>query len=80
MSVFDLITDLPPFSPLILDGPGQWKGHRVVLRDLTSMVHLNPIENCVTHPQMPTGSLFLFSSSFCKFTETVKFHSHNPKT
>ncbi len=35
MNVSDLITDLTQCSPLIFDGPGQWKGHRVVLQDLT---------------------------------------------
>lgn len=67
MSVSDLITDLPLCSPLISDGPGQWKGHRVVLRDLTqndSMVHLNLIENYVTHSQMPTGSFLYFEALF----------------
>lgn len=70
MSVFDLITDLPPCSPLIFDGPGQWKGHRVVLWDLTendSMVCLNPIENCVTHTQMPTEG-FLHCQALCGLT------------
>lgn len=63
MSVSDLITDLPLCSPLIFDGSGQWKGHRVVLWDLTqndSMVRLNPIENSVTHSQMPTEVSFIF--------------------
>lgn len=63
MSVSDSITDLPPCSPLIFDGSGQWRGHRVVLWDLTkndSMVYLNPIENCVTHSEIPTGGFLNF--------------------
>lgn len=73
MSVSDLITDLPPCSPLIFDGPGQWKGHRVVLRDLAqndSMVCLNPIENYVSHSQMPTGSFLDFQAPDIKLTQT----------
>lgn len=78
MSVSDLITDLPLCSPLIFDGPGQWKGHRVVLQDLTqndSMLHLNPIENCVTHSQMPTGSFIYFQARFdCKKKEIIHIY------
>lgn len=63
MSVSDSITDLPPCSPLIFDGSGQWRGHRVVLWDLTkndSMVYLNLVENCVTHSEIPTGGFLNF--------------------
>lgn len=66
MSVSDSITDLPSCSPLIFDGAGWWRGHRVVLWDLNkndSMVYLNPIENCVTHSTIPTGSFLNFSSA-----------------
>ena len=67
MSVSDLITDLPSCSPLISDGPGQWKGHGVVRWDLTkndSKLCLNPIENGVTHSQKLIRRCLYFSCSF----------------
>lgn len=71
MSVSDLITDLPPCSPLISDGFGHWKGHGVVLRELTqidSVAHANPISNCVSHSQMLISSLL-----FCKIGAGIAF-------
>lgn len=79
MSVSDLITDLPPCSPLIFDGPGQWKGHRVVLRDLAqndSMVCLNPIENCVSHITNAYWEFPLFPSSWFQ-ADADKRQQHN---
>lgn len=71
MSVSDLITDLPPCSPLISDGFGHWKGHGVVLWELTqidSVAHANPISNCVSHSQMLISSLL-----FCKIGAGIAF-------
>lgn len=75
MSVSDLITGLPLCSPLISDGPGQWKGHRVVLQDLTqndSVVHVNPTNNCIFHSQMPTGSFPYFQDVFDGRRKVIK--------
>lgn len=82
MSGFDLITDLPLCLPLISDGRGQWKGHRVVLRDLTqndSTIHLNLIENGVTHRLANTYWGFPLLDCILR-TKDKKYSSHNPRS
>lgn len=71
MKVSDLITDLPPCSPLIFDGPGEWRGHRVVRWDLTQnhlMVYLNPVGNCVI--QVPTEVFLYFQAQYYNMAMT----------